>query len=62
MSARYLIFVYHNILVMKPRKCGIDEWPVKWFDNWLTGRAQRVVISSTESTWRPVDIAVPQEL
>jgi len=35
----------HNILVMKLRKCEIDEWMVRRIDNWLTGKAQRVVIS-----------------
>ena len=39
--------VSHSILVMKLRKCGIDEWTVMWIENCLTGRAQRVVISST---------------
>jgi len=38
-----------KILVMKLRKCGIDDWTVRWTENWLTGRAQRVVISSIES-------------
>ena len=41
--------ISHSILVMKLRKRGIDEWTVRWIENWLTGRAQRVVISSTES-------------
>ena len=40
--------VSHNILIVKLRKCGIDEWTVRWIENWLTGRAQRVV-SSAES-------------
>ncbi|GAB0205958.1 mitochondrial enolase superfamily member 1 [Grus japonensis] len=43
--------VSHNILVSKLRKCGLDEWSVRWVENWLNGRAQRVVISGTESTW-----------
>lgn len=54
--------VSHNILVMKLRKCGIDEWMVRWIENWLTGRAQRVVISGTESGWWPVTSAVPPVL
>ena len=41
--------ISHNILMMKLRKCGIDEWTLRWTENWLTGRAQRVVISGIES-------------
>ena len=44
----------------KLRKCGLDEWAVRWIENWLNGRAQRVVISSTESSWRLVTSGVPQ--
>jgi len=33
--------VSHNILIWKLRKCGLDEWSVRWFENWLKGRAQR---------------------
>ncbi|GAB0210022.1 mitochondrial enolase superfamily member 1 [Grus japonensis] len=51
--------VSHNILIGKLRKCGLDEWTVRWVENWLNGRAQRVVISSAESTWRPVASGVP---
>ncbi|GAB0203117.1 mitochondrial enolase superfamily member 1 [Grus japonensis] len=46
--------VSHNILISKLRKRGLDEWTVRWVENWLNGRAQRVVISGTESRWRPV--------
>ncbi|GAB0176502.1 mitochondrial enolase superfamily member 1 [Grus japonensis] len=38
--------VFHNILVSKLRKCGLDEWTVRWVENWLNGRVRRVVISS----------------
>jgi len=52
--------VSHNILTGNLRKCGLDEWTVRWIESWLNGRAQRVVISSAESGWRPVACGVPQ--
>jgi len=30
--------VSHNILLGKLRKCELDEWSVKWIENWLNGR------------------------
>jgi len=52
--------VSHNILLGKLRKCGLDEWSVRWIENWVNGRTQRVVISAAESSWRPVNTGVPQ--
>uniref|UniRef100_A0A8B9CF24 Reverse transcriptase domain-containing protein n=1 Tax=Anser brachyrhynchus TaxID=132585 RepID=A0A8B9CF24_9AVES len=52
--------VSHDILLAKLRKCGIEEWTVRWVENWLTGRAQRVMIGGAESGWRLVTSGVPQ--
>lgn len=43
-------------------ECGLDEWTVRWMENWLTDRAQKVVISSTKSGWRAVASGVPPVL
>jgi len=52
--------VSHNILLGKLRKCGLDECSVRWIENWLNGRTQRVLIRGTESSWKLVTSGVPQ--
>ncbi|KAJ7407715.1 hypothetical protein BTVI_62357 [Pitangus sulphuratus] len=53
--------ISHNTLIGKTRKCGLDEWTMTWIENWLSGRAQRVVIHGTESSCRSVANSVPWE-
>lgn len=40
---------FNNILVMKLRKCRIDEWTASWTENWLSGRVQRAVVSGSDA-------------
>jgi len=54
--------VFHIILIMMLRKCGLGEWMVRWVEDWLIDRAQRVVIGSAESSWRSVYSTDPQGL
>ncbi|PKU41025.1 rna-directed dna polymerase from mobile element jockey-like [Limosa lapponica baueri] len=44
----------------KLRKCGLGKWTVKWIENWLKDRVQRVVIRGTESSWKSVTSGIPQ--
>lgn len=52
-SAR-LLTVFYGILIGKLRRCKLNEQMVRWIENGLYGRSQRVVISGTGSSWRPV--------
>ena len=66
MDVAYLDFskasdaVSHNLLIGKLWKCGVNRWTVRWIENWLNGRAQRVIVSGAMSNWRPVASDVSQ--
>ncbi|PKU32280.1 rna-directed dna polymerase from mobile element jockey- hypothetical protein [Limosa lapponica baueri] len=59
--SKAFVTVPQNIPIDKLRKRGLDKQVVKWIENWLSGRAQRAVISGAESSWRPGTSSVPME-
>ena len=40
--------VSHDILLGKLRKYGLDEWSVRWIENWLNGRTQRLASAALD--------------
>ena len=52
--------VWHNGLIAKLAKIGITGNLLKWFENYLSNRQQRVVINGQESEWGQIKAGVPQ--
>ena len=40
---------------------NVNDWAVRWNENWLTSGSQKVVIAATEPSWRSVAGGVPQD-
>ena len=52
--------VWHKGLLFKLKQYGISGNLLKWFENYLSGRIQRVVLYGINSNWREIKAGVPQ--
>ena len=52
--------VPHKRLLIKLRGLGIDGTLLRWIENWLSNRKQRVVLNGKSSDWTDVTSGVPQ--
>ena len=52
--------VPHKRLLVKLKAHGIDGMVLRWIENWLCNRKQRVVINGKSSNWSSVTSGVPQ--
>lgn len=52
--------VWHDGLIYKLKKYGINDNILKWLSNYLIDRQQRVIIDEYKSMWKAVTAGVPQ--
>ncbi|CAH1240954.1 Hypp6244 [Branchiostoma lanceolatum] len=52
--------VWHQGLTYKLTRYGVGGPVLRWFDSYLTGRSQRVVINGVASSWGTTTAGVPQ--
>ena len=52
--------VWHNGLISKLKFLGIKDPLLRWLENYLCGRSQRVVMEGVHSNWEKISAGVPQ--
>ena len=60
LSAAFDTIDHNNLLSRLQTQYGFTDTVIKWFESYLRGRSQRVVIGSIESNPQPVISGVPQ--
>lgn len=50
----------HDLLIAKGHAYGFDYISLKLIHSYLTGRLQRVRVNASFSSWRRIDVGVPQ--
>lgn len=43
-------------LVNRLVRCGLAKWATRWTENFLDCRAPSTVVSSTETSWSPLEV------
>ena len=52
--------VWHKALLFKLKPYGISGNLLVWFEKYLSGRPQRVVLNGSNSEWTTINAGVPQ--
>ena len=52
--------VPYDILIKKVSDIGVEVDVIRWIDNWLSDREQRVIVNGEVSDWGRVESGVPQ--
>ena len=52
--------VWHKGLLFKLKQYGISGNLLVWFERYLSGRSQRLVLNGSNSEWKTINAGVPQ--
>ena len=48
----------HEKLALKTKRIGLEDGIVRWIENWLSDRRQRIVVNGVASGWERVESGV----
>ena len=59
-SRKFLNKESHEQLVLKMEGMGLEDEIMRWIENWVSDRRQRVVVNGVVSGWERVESGAPQ--